>query len=49
LFYGTELDQSPMDLPPSDKMELTDGKGSMPQIRQSYQRFWEKFPDRKHF
>lgn len=49
LFYGAELGQNPMDLPPADKMELTDGKGSMPQIWPSYQKFWEQFPDDKHF
>jgi len=49
LFYGAELGQSPMDLPPSDRMELTDGKGSMPQIWPSYRKFFEKFPDLKHF
>lgn len=49
LFYGAGLGQSPIDLPPSDAAELTDGKGSMPQIWPSYRKFWEKFPDAKHY
>jgi hypothetical protein len=49
LFYGAPLGQSPIGLPPSDAAELTDGKGSMPQIWPSYRRFWEKFPDSKHY
>lgn len=49
LFYGARLGESPVGLPPSDAMELTDGKGSMPQIWPSYARFWEKYPDRKHY
>jgi len=49
LFYGAPLGKSPIGLPPSDAAELTDGKGSMPQAWQSYQKFWGKFPGRKHF
>jgi hypothetical protein len=49
LFYGAELGQNPMDLAPSDAMELTDGKGSMPQRWTSYQRFYERFPELKHY
>ena len=49
LFYGALLGQSPVGLPPSDAMELTDGKGSMPQIWPTYAKFWEKFPDKKHY
>jgi hypothetical protein len=49
LFYGALLGQSPVGLPPSDAAELTDGKGSMPQIWPSYRQFWEGFPDRKHY
>jgi len=49
LFYGAELGQSPIGLPPSDAAELTDGKGSMPQRWQTYQDFWKKFPDREHY
>lgn len=49
LFYGAELGENPMDLPPSDPMELTVGKGSMPQRWPSYQRFFETFPELKHF
>jgi hypothetical protein len=49
LFYGAGLGQSPLDLRPSDPMELTDGKGSMPQRWPSYRRFFERFPDLKHF
>jgi len=49
LFYGAELGQNPMELAPSDGMELTTGKGSMPQRWPSYRRFFEQFPDLKHF
>lgn len=49
LFYGAELGQNPMDLPPSDAMELTDGKGSMPQAWPSYRQFFEQFPELKRF
>jgi hypothetical protein len=49
LYYGAELGKSPIGLPPSDKAELTDGKGSMPQHWPSYQKFWERFPDSKHY
>ena len=49
LFYGAELGRSPLDLPPSDKAELTDGKGSMPQIWPSYRRFFEQFPELRHY
>lgn len=49
LFYGAPLGKSPIGLPPSDAAELTDGKGSMPQLWPSYGKFWERFPDRKHY
>jgi hypothetical protein len=49
LFYGAELGRSPIGLPLSDRAELTDGKGSMPQRWPTYAKFWEKFPDRKHY
>jgi len=49
LFYGTELGRSPIDLAPSDPAELTDGKGSMPQRWPTYRKFWERFPDHKHY
>ncbi|MDG2001851.1 MAG: nuclear transport factor 2 family protein [Novosphingobium sp.] len=49
LFYGAELGQNPMDLPRSDAMELTDGKGSMPQIWPTYSKFFKRFPEAKHF
>ena len=32
-----------------DAAELTDGKGSMPQLWPSYRKFWERFPDRPHY
>jgi hypothetical protein len=49
LFYGANLGQSPLDLPPSDAAELTDGKGSMPQRWESYREFWRQYPDQKHY
>ena len=49
LFYGAPLGKSPIGLPPSDAAELTDGKGSMPQLWPSYRKFWERFPDRPHY
>lgn len=49
LFYGAELGRNPMELPGSDAMELTDGKGSMPQRWPSYRRFFEQFPGLKHY
>jgi hypothetical protein len=49
LFYGAELGQSPIELQKSDARELTDGRGSMPQLWPAYQRFWERYPDAKHY
>lgn len=49
LFYGACLGENPIDLAPSDAMELTDGKGSMPQRWPSYRKFFERFPDLKHY
>ncbi len=49
LFYGAELGQSPIELHKSDKMELTDGRGSMPQLWPAYRRFFERFPEDKHY
>lgn len=49
LFYGAPLGTSPLDMPPADKAELTDGRGSMPGRWPSYRRFWEAFPGYKHY
>lgn len=49
LFYGADMHQKPIGLPPSDAAELTDGKGSMPQAWPSYREFWTKHRNRKHY
>jgi hypothetical protein len=41
--------QPPLNLPPSDAAELTDGKGSMPQYWESYRAFWQNYPDKPHY
>jgi hypothetical protein len=49
LFYGADFGVPPINLPPSDAAELTDGKGSMPQYWPSYRKFWDAFPDKEHY
>lgn len=49
LFYGAPLGTSPLDMPPSDEAELTDGRGSMPGRWPSYREFWQRFPGYKHY
>ena len=49
LFYGSDSRVPPINLPPSDAAELTDGKGSMPQYWESYRRFWANYPDKRHY
>jgi hypothetical protein len=49
LFYGANLGENPIGLPASDAAELTDGKGSMPQMWPSYRAFWAGRPGAKHY
>ena len=49
LFYGSDFGVPPLNLPPSDAAELTDGKGSMPQYWESYREFWKAYPGKKHY
>jgi hypothetical protein len=49
LFYGASLGESPLGLPAADAAELTRGKGSMPQVWESYRKFFEHFPDHPHY
>ncbi len=49
LFYGADLHQRPIGLPPAAVPEHTDGKGSMPQRWPTYRAFFDRFPGVRHY
>ncbi len=42
LWYGSELGQSPLGLPPANWPEHQTGKGTLPESWDSWQRFWKE-------
>ncbi len=42
LWYGSELGQSPLGLPPANWPEHQTGKGTLPESWESWQRFWKE-------
>lgn len=45
LWYGAELGQNPLHLPPADWPQSHTGRGTLPESWESWQRFWaRKFP-----
>ncbi|MEE8146958.1 MAG: nuclear transport factor 2 family protein, partial [Longimicrobiales bacterium] len=42
LWYGSELGQSPLGLPPANWPEHNTGKGTLPESWESWQRFWKE-------
>ena len=42
LWYGSELGQSPLGLPPANWPEHNTGKGTLPEAWESWQRFWKE-------
>ena len=45
LWYGAEIGQSPLGLPPANWPERHTGKGTLPESWESWRRFWESGPD----
>lgn len=46
LFYGTELGQNPLGLPPANWPEQHTGRGTLPESLASWKRFWNLAQDR---
>jgi hypothetical protein len=49
LYYGSDLLQRPIGLPPTGVPENGLGKGSMPQPWPTYRAFFERHPDARHY